>query len=125
MENVKENVQDEVTEALTMIHDYIENLLRAITEINEELRGQRAEDTDDFLKSILNGVNFVTEVFNLTRDYLNEEEELMNKDSINLLISDFMNAYKSGSDEVLADALERDIQVYLEQFHESIEKRCY
>ena len=69
-------------------------------------------------------MNFITEVFNLTRDYLNEEEELLNKDEMNDLVKDFMDVYREGPRTRIADAFERDLLVYIKSFDEAVIKKC-
>ena len=88
-ENIEE-IRAQQKEALITVHDYIEKLFAAIPKCAEELMNGRLPDTTEYLKAILNGVNFVTEVFNRTMDYVNETEKNVDKDELNALVFDFM-----------------------------------
>ena len=116
-----EDLRKQQEEALETTYDYMGRLIDAIPKVSHELRGNRMPDTDDYVKTILNGVNFVTEVLNRTLDYINENEELLDKEEINALLADFMSTYSQGPDEAVADAFDRDVTVYLDKYYSAIE----
>ncbi|MCR4842588.1 MAG: hypothetical protein K5840_04950 [Eubacterium sp.] len=120
-----EELRQQQKEALITTHEYIQKLFDAIPKVNNELRGQMLDDTEEYLNAILNGVNFVTEVFNRTMDYVNADEVLVDKEKLNEYVLRFMAEYKNGSKAAIADSLENDILVYLQSFDEAIQKTCY
>ncbi len=115
-----DDYKEQQKEALITTHEYIQKLKTAIPKAAGELKGQMLDDTVDYLKAILNGVNFVTEVFNRTRDYLNGDKERLNKDKYNDMVLHFMEAYREGPKERIGEALEEDILTYVTDFDAAI-----
>lgn len=64
-------------EAISMVSEYIEKLIPAMTEVCEELTGTMKADTLDYLKQIIDAFNFVIETYNVTKDVVNEDGVLI------------------------------------------------
>ncbi len=119
-----DDVKQQQKEALITAYEYMERLFAAIPKVCGELRSGMLPDTQEYLNAILNGVNFVTEVFNRTMDYVNDGQELVNKEELNEYVIKFMEEYKKKSPLLTADALENYILVYLKKFYDAIEIVC-
>ncbi|MCR5785762.1 MAG: hypothetical protein K6G40_09005 [Eubacterium sp.] len=119
-----EDLKQQQKEALLTVQDYVQRLKKAIPNACGELRGDMLDDTEEYVKTILNGVNYTIEVLRRTLDYINADEDIIDKEEVNGLITDFMDVYRVGPNEKIADAFEKDILVYLEKLDTAISKTC-
>lgn len=110
-----EDVREEQIEALKVLNEYNQKLLNGIHTVLGELRGNRKQDTDEFLDQIIKGINWEIEVLNGTLALLNEKEELLNKMFVNDSIVRFSDIYKERKDYAIADAFESEILPLLEK----------
>ena len=62
----------EVIEAVLTASEYCKKLERALGNVAFEFENGKADDTEDYAKSILEGVNWTIQVYNATKDYLKE-----------------------------------------------------
>ena len=81
-----ENKREEEIEALEVLVDFNERLIKNMTIIVKELSGKRLDDTDKFLRSIVDAINWEIQVMNGTMELLNEDKERINKESFNSVI---------------------------------------
>ncbi len=70
-----EDNRKEQIEALEVLLEFNERLIRNMNIIVKELSGKRLDDTDKFLKSIVNALNWEIHVVNGTMDVLNTGKE--------------------------------------------------
>ena len=104
-----EDNRKEEKEALAALVEYSPNLIKSMKAVVEELRGNRQPDTDEYLLSIIKGMNWEIEVLNGTMDYLNETEQVIDKAAANELFISFSRTYQEKDDIKLADAFEKDM----------------
>ena len=86
--------------------------------VMEELHGNRQPDTDEYLLSIIKGMNWEIQVLNGTMDYLNEIEQLIDKQAANALFVNFSKIYQKKDDEKLAEVFEKDMIPFFEKLEE-------
>lgn len=98
----------EKMEALITMKAYLEKLIPGFQELGEELRTGRKVDTEEFMKTCIDGINWVIEVFNLTSDIISSEEEI-DKEDLNQKIINFSEAIKSKDDIVIAGSIQNEI----------------
>lgn len=108
-----EDLREQQLEALTVVSEYIGKLVPNMKTVSGELRNGRLEDTEEFLNQILNGMNWCIEVFNGTRDLVNEKQERINKNAINEKILELGEALKGKDDKKTADLLETAVVPFL------------
>jgi len=96
----------EQKEALETLVEFNERLVKNMGIIISELSGQRMEDTDKFLKSIIDAMNWEIAVMNGTMQLLNEGKERICKDAFNQKVMSFGDAIKEKDDKRMAKALE-------------------
>ena len=118
-----EDLREQQKEALLTARDYIGKLLDAVDVVGVELSGEEQEDTKEYLDTILKGVNWTIEVLKRTIDYVNENEELIQKESVNDRMLHFSSVYESSNREALNEALHSDIKTYLAEFLFAIDTR--
>ena len=108
-ENIMEDNRREEKEALKVLTEYSPKLLKSMRNVMEELHGNRQPDTDEYLLSIIKGMNWEIQVLNGTMDYLNETEQLIDKQAANNLFVNFSKIYQEKDDAKLAEAFEKEI----------------
>lgn len=119
MDNQEMNAEElraQQIEALQTVNEYIEKLIPNMETVAEELSGEKQEDTDTFLKQIIDGLNWVIEVFNGTMSLINEERQIMDKDAINREVVQLSEALIDKNDQRTATVLESGIVPFLKEF---------
>lgn len=99
-----EDNRREQIEALETLLEYNERILKNIPILVKELSGERLDDTNKFIDSIVNAINWEVEVVNLTTDVLNEGEVRIQKESMNDKIIALGDAINSKNDKKMAEA---------------------
>ncbi len=118
-----EDIRQQQIEALEVLKPYNQKLVKAVREVAVEFRGQKQPDTDEFFKKIMEGINWEIQVVNGTLDYINEGEQLLDKEAFNQAVLNHNDAIKSGDDEKIADSLDTNILPYLEKIQDIAEKK--
>ena len=98
---MSENRAEQV-EALQALLDYNPRLVHGMQAVTTELEGERKPDTDEFLKSVINGINWEIQIVNGTKEVLEEQEIRVDKDEINGYLKDFSAAYSRRDDYGMA-----------------------
>lgn len=97
----------EKIEALQTLIDFNLKVMHNINIIIKELSGARMDDTDKFLKDILNAINWEIQVLNGTMDLINEDEDRIDKEKVNACIINLGNAVAEKDDAKIAEAFEK------------------
>lgn len=119
----KEDNRREEKEALKVLTEYSPKLLKSMRNVMEELHGNRQPDTDEYLLSIIKGMNWEIQVLNGTMDYLNETEQLIDKQAANNLFVNFSKIYQEKDDAKLAEAFEKEMIPFFEKLEEAAKVR--
>ena len=115
-----EDLREQQLEALTVLKEYNQKLTKSILLIVEELRGKRQKDTDEFLKKIIEGINWEIQVYNGTKELINENKVRVDKEELNRHILAFGEAVQAKEDIKLADSFEIDILPFLTKLGDAI-----
>lgn len=116
-----EDNRREQIEALETLAEYNTRVLTNIPILVKELSGNRLDDTNKFIESIVNAINWEVEVVNLTMDVLNEGKERVEKSAMNEKIIALGDAINSKNDERMAQAFGDMIPV-LESLGEAVKE---
>lgn len=108
-----DDYRQQQVEALQVAHEYSAKLINGINNVLTELKGNRLLDTDEYLKEIVNGINWLIEVTNKTLEVINEKEVLIDKERVNDAINEFGAALSKKDDEQIAGALETGVLDFL------------
>ena len=119
-----EELRTQQIEALQVVSEYIDKLLPSMETVAGELSGEKQEDTDAFLKQIIDGLNWVIEVFNGTMSLINEEREVIQKDEVNQQVIQLSEAIIDHNDSRIATILESGIIPFLKEFKAAIAIYC-
>ena len=103
------NIKDDQIEALETLADYIPKLIGGIATVKAELRGARKPDTDEYLKMIIDGINWVLGIVNGCMSLLEEYNIAFDKEKANDYSVAFSNAYGTGNDTAIADSMDADV----------------
>lgn len=115
-----EDNRKEQVEALEALKDYNPKICKALKEIIPELKGDKKEDTQEYLDHIFRGVNWELQVINGTMQLLNEKEEQVKKESLNEIISNINDAYTSKKEEQLVQVIESQLLPFIEKLEDYI-----
>lgn len=101
-----EDNRAEQIEALEILAEFNERLLKNMKIIVKELSNERLDDTDDFLKGIIDAINWEVQVVNGTLTLLNEKEEQVGKEELNRKIIALSDAIASKDDNKMVEAFQ-------------------
>ena len=99
-----EDMKKEQLEVLNEAKGYCTNVLHCIDTVVPELKGDKKDDTDEYLRMTVDGVNVALEMYNATRDLTSA-------------------ALKSSDDSAKADALVK-VRAFIAQFKDCAEAVC-
>lgn len=111
-----DDYRQQQVEALQVAHEYSAKLINGIDNVLTELKGNRLLDTDEYLKEIVNGINWLIEVTNRTLEVINENELVIDREQVNDAIKEFGAALGKKDDEQIAGALETGVLSFLKAF---------
>lgn len=98
---------------LKQLISYSENLIPALQDLIEELRGEGLSDTGDYLNEVITGINWEIEVYNQCADIINERSSYIDKKSMIAAVKNLGNTLNSGDYRLVADCLEEDFIPFL------------
>lgn len=107
-----EDNRKEQMEALEILTDFNGRLVKNMTIIVKELSGERLDDTDKFLKSIVDAINWEIQVVNGTIELLNDGKERINKEEFNRAIVSLNDAISANEDAKMAEEFKKVIPVF-------------
>ncbi len=107
-----EDNRAEQKEALEVLVEFNERLIKNMGIIVKELSGARLDDTDKFLKGIIDAINWEIQVVNGTMELLNEDTVRVDKEVFNDTIVRFNDALKANDDSAMAKVFEELIPVF-------------
>lgn len=107
-----EDLRKEQKEALEVLVEFNGRLVKNLGILKKELSGQRLEDTDKFIKGIVDAINWEVQVMNGTMELLNEGKERINKAEYNEKLTEFSSAIASKSDAQMAECVKAIIPLF-------------
>ena len=110
--NVMEDNRAEQKEALEVLIEFNDRVLKNMNIIVKELSGERLEDTNQFLKGIVDALNWEIQVVNGTMGLLNEGKERIQKDAFNAAVLRLGDAIKANEDTAMAEAISALIPMF-------------
>lgn len=109
---IMEDNRKEQMEALETLTEFNDRLVNNMQIIVRELSGKRLEDTDKFLKSILDAMNWEIQVVNGTMEVLNDGKERVNKETFNDAVVALSDAVNAKDDAKMAQAFTAIIPMF-------------
>jgi hypothetical protein len=116
-----EELREQQLEALKEAAAYSSKIITAIGRVTEELSGNRLPDTDEYLDNILKGLNWLISIFNGTKDLINENGVVIDKDTVNVSVKLLNEGFSEKNDAKLVEALKGILQ-FVESFKKEAER---
>ncbi len=107
-----ENMTTEQLEALETLAEFNDRLIKNLPTIISELSGNRQTDTDQYLKNIIDAINWEISVTNSTLAILNNEHTRIDKETFNQKMLTLNSAISTKADSEIAAALENLIPYF-------------
>lgn len=107
-----ENNRSEQIEALKVLEEFNGKLIGNMKSLVNELSGNRMEDTDKLLKTVIDSLNWEIQIVNSTMEVLNDGATRVDKDNFNKAISSLSEAISSGDDNKMASQFREVIKVF-------------
>ena len=99
-------------EALEVLVEFNDRVLKNMNIVVKELSGERLEDTNKFLKGIVDAMNWEIQVVNGTMEMLNEGKERINKEEFNTAALRLGDAIRENEDAAMAEAIKALIPMF-------------
>lgn len=115
---------EEQKEAMQEAASYLERLIPAAEELLTEFQSDIKEDSYEYLKLIVDGLNWVIELYNATRDVINEEEEQIDTETMDRSMKKFGSAVAAHDDAVVAEELGQSVLPFLKKMKEIADAAC-
>ena len=109
-------IEEQKKEALKTVAEYLGKLIPAMENVIAEIKGEMQEDTVDFLLQVIDGLNFVIETYNVTRDVVNDPEPLIIDDQLEKAVAALSEGFSKKDYPAIADELAQDIVPFLKVF---------
>lgn len=98
--------KNEQIEALEVLAEFNTKLLKNMKIVVKELSGERLEDTDKFLNSIIDAINWELQVVNGTMELLNDGKERIHKEEFNEKVQILGKAFSKKDDQKMSEAFQ-------------------
>ena len=102
-------LKPEEKEILETLTEYSPKLIHGMQVVCTELCEERADDTDEYLKTVVEGMNWEIEVFNGMRETFISMGIEFDKEEMNSTILRFNDAYKAKDDIAIAKCFMDDV----------------
>lgn len=116
----EQNIDELQKETLETMKEYIGNLAPKLTEMVDELRGELAEDTWEYLRMMLDGFNWVIEAYNATSSVINKDNTVINNAEIDGAVKILGDEYAARNPIAVADVIEAKIIPFLNTLSDAI-----
>lgn len=117
MEDIKQQQLEVLKEAST----YCVNVIRVIDTVVPELLGDKKDDTDEYFRMTVDGINTAFEMYNSTKSLLAGEGITIDEASVNECVKSLSAAVQNNEDSAKADALQK-IKEFIKVFKEAADK---
>ena len=112
-----EDMKKEQLEVLNEAKGYCANVLHCIDTVVPELKGDKKDDTDEYLRLTVDAVNITLEMYNATRTLVKEHSDI-DETEVNKAVEKLGAALKGSVDKDKAAALE-DIKDFIRAYGEA------
>lgn len=114
MEDIRQQQIDVLKEAVP----YSEKLLGAIEKVSEELAGECYPETHDAVNVIIEGLNWLFEVYNGTKELINSEGCAVDEEQANSAVKELSEALAANDDILVSKALVK-LGIFVKSLHDA------
>lgn len=111
-----DDLKQQQVEALQVMVDYIPKLRKGIETVSAELSGNRQPDTDTYLNKVIEGLNWVINVYNGTASLIAEKDNSIDKTSLNEASIEFSQAIKANDTRRMVRLFNDDFLPFINSF---------
>ncbi len=97
---------------------YLSRLIPAAEGMADEFKGELQEDSYDMLDMVVEGLNWVIQVYNGTKDVINKETEQVDSKAMDQKITKFGTAYTAHDQSGIVSGLEEAVLPFLRKMKE-------
>lgn len=112
---MQEVTRKDKIEAIIGICQYDRKLIDALESLAIDFRSGKEKMPSELLGTIIQGINWTVEVLNQVMDVLTEGEVNLNKQMINDALIKYNEAFTSGDEKTIANAIDDSLIPCLEQ----------
>lgn len=105
-------------EAMQEAADYLSRLIPAAEGMTDEFKGELQEDSYDMLDMVVNGLNWVIQIYNGTKDVINKAQEQIDSKAMDEKILQFGSAYTAHNQDGIVMGLEEAVLPFLRKMKE-------
>lgn len=109
-----EDMKKQQLEVLEEAKDYCQKVLHCIDTVIPELKGDRKDDTDEYLRMTVDGINNALQMYNATRVLVREHSDI-DETEFNAAVKALSDANRGSVDTDKAEALE-GIKKFIETY---------
>lgn len=102
---------------LSELADYSPKLIMGTYDLIDELKGVKKDDTDDLFGLVIQGINWVIEVFNSCEELINKDNEVIDLQGMSAAVGRLQEVLKEKDDKKIADCLKNDFIPFLESMN--------
>ena len=111
--------RNEQIEALQALLEYNPRLIHGMQAVTVELEGNRKPDTDEFLKAVINGMNWEIQIVNGTKEVIDEQDVVIDRQTMNETFKEFIDAYARKDDYAMAVLFFQKLIPFFETFEKA------
>lgn len=119
--NIMEDLKEKQIEALQTAVPYCAKMITALNNLIEEYSKEKKEDTDEYMKEVSEGLNWIFEVYNGTSSLINADKAVIDQEAANESVLLLNKANEENDDAMRANAF-RGILKFVEKFKAEAEK---
>lgn len=112
-------IREQQLEALKDAADYMDRLIPSMEQVISEIMGEMQEDTVDFLHQVVDGLNFIIETYNVTKDIVNSDGPLINDDVFEACVGKMSDGFAKRDYKKIATELDTSMVPFLKVFREA------
>ena len=114
------DLRQQQIDALEMAVEYLDKLIPSMEQVISEIKGQMQEDTIDFLIQIIDGLNFMFETYNATKDLISSKGSVFNDEALEEVVNRLSDGFSKKDYVKIAMELETSIVPFLQGLREAI-----
>lgn len=124
MSNLNYTWNEEQKEAMQEASSYLERLIPVAKELLTEFQEEIKEDSYEYLNLVIDGLNWIIELYNSTMDVINEEEDQIDTSEMDRAMKRFGSAVAAQDKVIVAEELEQNVIPFLNKMKEIADTAC-
>lgn len=115
---------EEQKEAMQEASSYLERLIPVAKELLTEFQEEIKEDSYEYLNLVIDGLNWIIELYNSTMDVINEAEDQVDTSEMDRAMKRFGSAVAAQDKVIVAEELEQNVIPFLNKMKKIADTAC-